>query len=302
MRVFVTGASGLVGRRLVAALCARGDQVIGLSRRPHDGARDLRWVIGDASNFSSWRGDVDGCDAVVNLAGGGITRRWSRAVMADIVGSRVGITTALYHALAKASVRPHVLISASEIGYYGYSRGDSWVDETSAAGDGFLAGVCREWEVAAERSEELEVRVVRMRIGAVLAREGGPLVRMAAPVRAFVGGALGDGQQWVSWIHIDDVVAMMLWALGNSAVGGALNAVAPNPVRQGDLVRGIGKVLGRPVWLDAPALVLKTALGTMATEALLGGQRVRAGVAVELGFEFSHSDLAAALQTELDLT
>ncbi len=294
MRVFVTGASGLVGTHLLEALRVRGDEVIALSRSARSGP-GVEWVRGDENDASRWWDAVDGCDAVVNLAGASVARRWTLPRMHEIVRSRVGITTALFHAIGHAGDRPRVMVSASAVGYYGTDT-EATFDESSPRGDGFLADVCGEWEKAAVRSEVRGVRVVRLRIGTVLARAGGALPALARPVRAFVGGALGSGRQWTSWIHVDDLIGLIRLALDDAGLRDAVNAVAPAPVQQGDLVRAIGRVLGRPVWLDAPALVLKAGLGRMAEEMLLHGQRVVPARALAAGFEYRFADLESALR------
>lgn len=298
MRVFVTGASGLIGSRLFQALGARDDEVIGLSRTDRSQHPGITWVQGSASDLSEWEAVISSCDAVVNLAGAPVAVRWTKASMGEIVRSRVGITTALFHAMSHAASKPRVMVSASAIGFYG-TDADATFDEASEAGAGFLAKVCREWEAAASRSEELGVRVVRLRIGMVLAADGGALPKLAGPIRAFVGGALGDGKQWVSWIHVDDLVALILACIDDEHYRGAVNGVAPEPVTQRDLVGAIGDVLRRPVWLDAPAFFLRVGLGKMADEMLTSGQRVLPAKAEKHGFEYRFPTVDAALEAEL---
>lgn len=296
MRFFVTGASGLVGRHLVRAALARGDEVVALSRTTHTDSSGLHWVRGQARDVASWQNALDGVDAIVNLAGEPIAAgRWTLARQRSILESRVGITAALYHAIASAAHPPPVIVSASAAGYYGTDDAATF-DETSPHGDGFLARVCREWESAAERCREYAERIVPARIGVVLAADGGMLPRVATPVRWFLGGALGDGQAWNSWIHIEDAVQMILWAI-DTGIDGPLNLVAPQPVRQRELVSTIGRVVNRPVWLDAPGLALKLALGTLADEVLLRGQRVVPQRALALGYRFRYADLRSAIES-----
>ena len=299
MRVFLTGATGLVGGRLLEALRHRGDEVVALSRSARLDTPSVHWVRGDYRNLERWGDEVDGCDAVVNLAGeplmGG---RWSTKRMEAILHSRVGTTTALYHAIRQASERPRVLISASAVGYYG-PHPEASFDEASPPGDGFLARVCREWEAAASRSRELDVRVVCTRLGVVLDGRGGALKRMALPIRYFLGGPIGRGEAWVSWVHHADATGLILFALDHEEVSGPLNVVAPQPVRQEQLAGTMGRILNRPVWLRAPALPLRLGLGRMAEELLLSGQRAVPKEALSLGYGFLFPDLRRALAEEL---
>jgi uncharacterized protein (TIGR01777 family) len=294
MRVFVTGASGLIGTHLCRALLARGDEVVALSRVPRAGDPNMVWVRGSESSLAQWQGALSGCQAVVNLAGESVARRWSNAHKARIIRSRVGMTTALYHAMAQASEPPRVLVSGSAVGFYGTDP-EATFDETSPRGEGFLATVCEEWERAASRAETLEVRVVRLRIGVVLAREGGALPAVLRPIRAYLGGALGTGKQWLSWIHVEDLVRLILFCLDNADIDGAVNGVAPEPIGQRDLVRAIAKVVGRPVWMDAPTWALRLVLGQMADEMLLAGQRVLPTRARTAGFVHVHGFLDQAI-------
>lgn len=299
MRLFVTGASGLVGTRLCRALVARGDEVVALSRSKSGKTGGVNWIAGTLEDLPRWEAEVSGCDAIVNLAGETVAKRWTETRMERIIRSRVGITTAIYHAVGHADARPNVLVSASAVGFYGTDPARTF-DETAAPGDGFLAGVCTEWEAAATRCQELGVRVVCLRIGMVLAAEGGALPKLVGPLPFFVGGALGSGEQWISWIHADDLVALILHAVDTATVSGAINAVAPEPLRQRDLAQTVGRVTGRHVWLDAPAFLLKAALGPMAGEIVLSGQRVAPRRALESGFEFRYSDAETALRAELE--
>ncbi len=301
MRVFVTGASGLIGTRLCRALHDRGDDVVGLSRSDRSQHPGITWVQGSASDLSAWESAVSGCEAVVNLAGASVAARWTKRTMHEIVSSRVGITTALFHAIAHAASKPRVMVSMSAIGFYG-THSETMFDESSESGAGFLATVCKEWEAAAARTEAHGVRVVRLRTGVVLAAEGGALPRLAGPIRAFVGGALGSGKQWVSWIQIDELVSLILACIDDDRYSGAVNGVAPNAITQRELAHAIGRVLKRPVWLDAPAFFLRLGLGKMAGEMLTSGQRVRPTKAEENGFPYHHPTIDMALDAELRQT
>lgn len=294
-RVVVAGGSGLVGRRLLARLAAQGDEVVLLSRRTRveglpAGVRTAPWEDLDQV--------LPGAAAVVNLAGEGIAeRRWTPARKALLLASRVDTTARIVAALGRAEPRPPVLVNASAIGIYD-PRAPAPVDEDSPAGDGFLPEVCRAWEAAAEAATALGTRVVRLRIGVVLAREGGALPKMAAPVRAFLGAPLGHGRQGVSWIHIDDLVDLVLQALRDPAWVGAVNATAPEPLANAAFTALLGRVLHRPVlpvpgWLTAAAV--RAVAGEVADALLLAGPFVLPRRAQAQGFPFRYPGAEAAL-------
>jgi uncharacterized protein (TIGR01777 family) len=292
MRVLVTGGTGFLGRPLRRALEAGGHSVTVVSREPgRVPARSVGW------------GELDGImsetDAVVNLAGASIADgRWSDARKRAIRESRVESTRALVAAMRTASPRPRVLVNASASGFYG-DTGDDEVDEGMPAGSGFLADVCRAWEAEAVKAEPLEVRVVRARLGVILGPDGGALARMLLPFRAFIGGPLGSGRQWMSWIQRDDVVQLVRTAVENEALTGPVNVTAPSPVRNADFARVLGHVLDRPAVLPTPAFALRLALGEMATM-LLTGQRVLPAAALAAGYEFRYPELDGALRASID--
>lgn len=287
MRVLITGGTGFVGAPLCRALEAGGHAVTVVSRDPGG-------VAGRAVGWQDVGAAVGESDAIVNLAGEPLAaRRWTEAQKARIQASRVDATRALVDAVASTRRRPELLLSASAIGWYG-SRGDEPLDETAAPGDDFLARVCQAWEREAERAGELGLRVVRLRLGVVLAGDGGALARMLPAFRLFAGGPIGGGRQWMSWIHRDDVKGLVLAALADEHWRGPVNATAPAPVRNADFARTLGQTLGRPFWLPVPALALRLALGEMA-DMLLGGQRVLPAVAERLSYAWRHRDLAGAL-------
>ena len=238
---------------------------------------------------------VDGADAVINLAGESIAGgRWTHARKKAIRDSRVQATSALVTALATAARRPPVFLSASAIGIYG-NRGDEPLTEDSSAGSDFLADVCRDWERLALEAAPAS-RVVPLRTGLVLDRRGGALPQLALPFRLFVGGPVGSGRQYMSWIHIDDWVAMVQWALTTSAVSGAINLTAPTPVTNAEFSRTLGRVLHRPAFMRAPAMALRLVLGEMADALVLGGQRVLPARAQTMRYTFTYDRLASALQ------
>jgi uncharacterized protein len=287
MRVLVTGGTGLVGKPLCDALRGAGHAVTVVSREPgRVPERSVGW--------DGIREAVADSDAIVNLAGASIAAgRWTPARKADIRASRIEATRALVRAVETAATRPTVLINASAVGWYG-PRGDERLDETAWPGDDFLARVCRDWEAEAERAEPLGLRVVRLRIGVVLAPNGGALASMLIPFRACLGGPIGGGAQWMSWVHRDDVVGLIREALGNDAYAGAVNATAPNPVTNRDFARALGRALERPAVVPVPGFALRLALGEMAAM-VLNGQRVLPAVAERNGYAWRQPELAAAL-------
>jgi hypothetical protein len=294
MRVFVTGATGLVGRALVRALAARGDEVLALSRRPAPGGLPpgARAVEGDPARPGAWQEALATCDACVNLAGEPVAAgRWTEERKRAIRDSRVESTR---NVAAVAGRRgPRVLVNGSAIGYYG-SRGDEPLDESSAPGDDFLGRTCVEWEGAADAAAP-RARVVKVRTGIVLARDGGALPKLVLPFRMLAGGPVGDGAFWQSWIHLADEVGLLLLALDDPRADGALDATAPEPVRNRDLARAIGRVLRRPSRLPTPALALRIALGEMA-EVVLASQRVLPAKALALGYRFRFPTIEPALR------
>lgn len=292
MLILVAGGTGFLGTALIRALRADGHQVRVLTRRPRH-TDDLAWRP-EASMPQPWTRAMDDADAIVNLAGESIgSGRWSAARKDAILNSRLHATRALVTALAAAASRPRVLISASAVGVYG-GRGDETLTEASAAGSGFLADVCREWERLALEAATTS-RVVLLRTGLVLSRQGGALSQLSLPFRFFVGGPAGTGRQYLSWIHIDDWVAMVRWALTTTAVSGPLNLTAPSPVTNNEFARTLGGVLGRPAYMRAPAFALKLVLGEMADELILEGQRVLPACAEALRYGFKYSTLEPAL-------
>lgn len=298
MRVVVTGATGLVGLPLVRRLLAGGHEVVVLSRQAAPqlpaGAVALRWP-----QPRDWRAALDGADGVVHLAGESLAaRRWDAAHKERIRRSRIDSTAALVAAMTASARPPRSLICASAVGYYG-PCGDQQLTEADGPGTDFLARLCVDWEAAALAAEPAGVRVCLLRTGLVLAADGGGLPRLAAAFRGFAGGPLGNGRQWVSWIHRDDLVELIAWLLVTEPARGPVNAVAPSPQTNADFARQLGRALRRPCWLPAPAFALRLALGEMADAMLLAGQRVLPQRALALGYEFRHPELAGALASLL---
>jgi uncharacterized protein (TIGR01777 family) len=312
MRVFITGASGLIGRHLVRRLVARGDDPVLLSRRAETMRSDpefsrLRVVQGDPTLPGDWQTTVDRCDAVVNLAGHGIfNERWNAYVKRKIRNSRVNATNNVYNALRAAQNRPSALIQASAVGYYG-ACGDEELTEVSPPGRDFMANVCRDWEDAALPATQLGVRVVRVRIGIALAREGGALKTLLPVFKWVPGGAApvgnggrgltpATGAQWVSWVHIDDVAELFLFALDRAEVEGPLNATAPAPVRYAEFGKTLAELVRRPYLpFGPPDALLRLVLGEVA-QVLASGQRVMPSRPLALGYTFRRPVLADALR------
>lgn len=294
MHVFVTGATGLIGRPLCAALVGAGHRVSALSR--YASAQGLppsvRIVHGDPAVVGPWQEELATCDACVHLAGEPVAAgRWTDERKRRIRDSRVDSTRRVAEIVAARG--PGVLVSGSAIGYYG-PRGDEPLDEAAPPGADFLAEVCKEWEAAALAAAS-RARVVLLRTGIVLSRTGGALAQMLLPFRLFAGGPIGKGEFWQSWIHLEDEVALIVWALETAAVAGPLNATAPNPVRNRELAHAIGRVLRRPSALRVPQLGLRLALGELAS-VVAAGQRVLPSKATELGFRFRYAEVEPALR------
>ena len=296
MRVVVSGASGLVGSSLTAALRARGEDVTALVRRaPLTG--EARWDPAEGSIDAS---ALEGADAVVHLAGAGIgDKRWTAQRRREIVSSRVESTSLLVRAMTASGRPPKTMVSASAVGFYG-DRGDEELTEDSGPGTGFLADLCRSWEDATEPAAHAGVRVVRLRSGIVLSAHGGALARQLPLFRLGVGGRLGSGRQWLSWISLADEVRAILHALDEPAMRGPVNATAPTPVTNRDFTIALGRALRRPAILMVPALALRIALGPgLASEMVLAGQRVVPARLTATGFRFDHPDVDAALAAAL---
>jgi uncharacterized protein (TIGR01777 family) len=294
LHVAVTGASGLIGSALIRRLEADGHRVTRLVRRAA-GPGEIHW---DPENGRLEPGQLEGMGAIIHLAGENVGVRWTAARKRQIKSSRIQGTRLLAQAIARARRRPGVLVSASAIGIYG-NRGDEVLTENSPPGDpelDFLAQVGREWEAAAEPARASGVRVIHPRFGVVLSHEGGALKKMLLPFRLGLGGRLGSGTQWMSWISIDDVVGAILHVLLTESFSGPVNLVAPEPVRNQEFTTILGRVLSRPTPFAVPAVALRLALGDMANSTLLASARVLPKRLLAAGYRFEHPDLHAALR------
>ena len=301
MRVLVTGASGLIGAALCDALLARGDEVVGLSRdsqRARSTNPTVAWHTWNPLTERPPAEALEGVDAVVNLIGESINQRWTEEAKQRIRASRVDATRNLLQGLAAADPRPRTLISQSAVGYYG-PRGEAIIDESTTPGDSFDAQLCVEWEAAAEEAKALGMRLVITRMAPVLSTDGGLLKELLLPFRLGVGGPLAGGAQYMPSIELDDAVALLLWALDEPSVSGALNVTVPEPVTNREFSKALGRALGRPAVMPVPKLVLNVRLGAELAQAALGSQRIVPRRALDLGYELRHPNVDAAIRAAL---
>jgi uncharacterized protein len=298
VKVLVTGASGLIGSALCGSLLSRGDEVVGLTRDP-DKVRLRRPSV----DWHAWQPTLerppaaafDGVEGVINLLGEPISQRWTDAAKKKIVETRRTGTHNLVQAIAGLDKRPAVMVSGSAVGYYG-DRGGDVVDESSEPGSSFDAAVAEEWEKAAHEIDASGVRLAVVRTGLVLDADGGLLGELLPPFKLGVGGPLAGGEQYMAWIHLDDEVGILLWALDHGAVSGVFNATAPNPATNRDFSKALGRALGRPALVPIPGFVLDLKFGGEFGAVLKGGQRAVPKRTLELGYEFGHPDLDEALR------
>lgn len=296
MRILISGASGLLGSAIRPALAGAGHSSSALVRRAPT-AGEVQWNPGQPLD----PGQLAGFDGIVHLAGKAISGRWSEKFKRELRESRVLGTQTLAVAAAESYRRtgmPKALVAASAIGYYG-NCGDQELTENSSAGSGFLAEVCEEWEAATGPAADAGVRVVNLRIGVVLAKQGGALRAMLPAFRLGLGGPVGDGRQYMSWIALDDVVGAFLFALSNERLRGPVNAVAPQPIRNLEFVQALGKALHRPAFFPLPAFVVRTVFGEMGEALLLSSARVRPASLEAAGYAFRHPELDEALRFTL---
>jgi uncharacterized protein (TIGR01777 family) len=302
MKIVIAGGTGFIGRALCRALAARNHDVVVLSRRAgpvqlglDPAVKGIQW---DGLTAGPWERELDSADAVINLAGASIAgARWTAERKRVMYDSRIAATRLLVQALDRVSIRHRVFLSASGVGYYGPSD-DRPLREHDPPGTGFLAELCVAWEREAMSAQRTGARAVCLRFGMVLERDGGALPRMLPPFRAFVGGPIGPGTQWVSWIHRQDLIGIVEWVLATPAVSGPVNVVAPSPVTMKEFCDTLGRVLRRPSWLRVPEAALRLALGELGT-VLTTGQRVLPEVAQRGGYRFRYPSLEPALQAIL---
>lgn len=299
MKALVTGATGFIGKHLLARL----DRPVVLSRNVQRAEKELAAFSARAFAWEPMNGPppaeaFSGVDVVFNLAGEPVAdRRWNAAKKQAIRDSRVIGTRHLVDAIAGLTTRPKVLVSCSAVGFYG-ERGDEQLDESSRPADDFLATCCVEWEQEATRAESLGVRVAHIRVGVVLGKEGGALPKMLTPFKFGLGGKLGSGRQWMPWVHVDDVVGIMLHAAATEQVRGPINATGLHPATNAQFTQALGKVLGRPTFFSVPAPVFKVMVGEFA-QIVLSSQKIAPRVAVETGYRFEHDNVEDALRAAL---
>ena len=297
MRILVTGSNGLIGSALVKVLRSRGDEVLRLVR---DGAKGRDCVGWNPEGGQVDAARLEALDAVVHLAGENVgTRRWTKAVKGRIINSRTKGTALLAETLARLESAPKVLVSASAVGYYGNS-GSAVVEEKAPQGDTFLAGVCAAWEAAADPARAAGIRVVHPRFGVVLDRAGGALGRMLPVFRAGLGGRLGDGRAWTSWVTLNDAVSALATCLQEGGPSGAVNIVSPNPVTNAEFTRMLARALRRPAVLPVPEAVIRIVFGEMGRELLLASVRAKPARLEQWGFRFSRPEIGGALREVLD--
>ena len=313
MKAVIAGGTGFLGRALASRLALARYDVTVLTRtevigRPADRLRYVEWkpdgtipitgraAGGGRSRVGDWTNEIADADVIVNLAGAGLAdQRWTDQRRAVLRSSRLDSTSSLVTAIRQSGSVPPIFIQASAIGYYG-TPGDTLLDETSPAGSDFLAALCVEWEAAAASVADLGSRLIYARTGVALASDGGALPKLALPFRAFVGGPLGSGRQVISWVHRDDWLSMIQWAIETADVSGPINITAPKPVTNGEFARALGRALHRPSWLTTPGFVVRAAAGPVADIAVLAGQRVLPKKALGLKFGFRYPDVDKALK------
>jgi uncharacterized protein (TIGR01777 family) len=298
-RIIITGATGLIGKKLANALIQRGDEVIIFSRNAEKARsifpRAKECVEWNYKTPSIWEKYFENCEAVIHLAGINLfSKRWNGSFKKEVIESREISTRNLAEAIKTCTNKPEVFISASAIGYYG-DCGDSILMEDSPAGKDFLADVCKVWESESAKVEELGIRNVRIRTGIVLTPEDGALKQMLLPYKLFIGGPLGNGKQWMSWLHIDDIVQIYLHSLDNSKFTGAVNAVTPNPVRMKEFAKTLGRILNRPSFFPVPQFVLRIVVGE-AAKVVTASQRINVKKLLDSGYKFKFEELDSALR------
>jgi uncharacterized protein len=301
MRVLVTGASGMLGSALSDALLARGDEVVGLTRDPEKARPKnptVTWHAWSATTEPPPPAALEGVDAVVNLLGEEINQRLTDEAKVRIRESRILGTRNLLEGVKASATEPSVFVGQSAIGYYG-DRGDEIVDEESPPGEGFAAEVPIDWEAAEREAEDVFDRVVIFRTGLVLSKEGGLLKQLLLPFKLGVGGPIAGGGQYMSWIHIEDEVGLIIWALDDDRVWGVINATAPNPATNRELSKALGRALHRPAFFPVPKLAVAALRGGELADTVAGGARVMPKRALELGYEFRHPELDEAIRSAL---
>ena len=302
MKIFVTGATGFVGREVLPLLREKGHSVIALTRNVERASVSLPVVCeiveGDPRQSGDWIRKLEGVDAVLHLAGENVARRWTAHRKREIVRSRIESTRNLINIFEKLEQKPSVFVSASAVGYYG-DRGNDELNENSVSGAGFLAEVCQNWEKEVFRAIGCGIRTAALRIGVVLGYDGGAMKMMLPPFKLGLGGRLGSGRQWMSWIHLHDLARILVHALESDIVAGPINAVSPNPVTNRDFTQQLADILGRPAIFPVPAIVTRLVFGEM-SQILLASQRTSAETIRKIGYKFTYPNLSTALKVICD--
>ncbi|GAF66578.1 multidrug MFS transporter [Bacillus sp. TS-2] len=296
MRIAITGGTGFIGKKLVQALLDEGHSVYVLTRsdRSSDSQENLHYVQW-LQNHSYPEKELEGIDAFYHLAGESIgAKRWTEEQKEKILESRLSTTNEVIRILTELEKKPSALICASAIGYYGHSDHEVFTEESTPSQENFLTTVVKQWEEATQRAEELGIRVVSCRLGIVLHPEEGALKKILLPIRFFIGGPLGKGTQWMSWIHVEDVIRLFVFVLKDQTISGPINFTAPEPVKMKTFGKEIAQILNRPFWLPAPSFALKIALGEMRT-LVLDGQKVMANKAFSSDFSYKYTTVREAL-------
>jgi len=304
MKIIITGATGLIGKKICKSLIDRGDEIIIFSRNSSNAKEKIpgakKYIDWDYRNPSGWKHEIDGTDAVIHLAGANVSgKRWNETYKKNIFESRIISTRNLVEAIKNVSLKPFVFITSSATGYYG-DKHDEVVNETSLPGNDFLANVCLQWENEAHFVEQYNVRQVSIRTGIVLSRNEGALKKMLLPFKLFIGGPIGNGKQWFPWIHIDDIVGIYLFSLDNNSISGAVNAASPNAVTMKDFAGKLGKILHRPSIFSVPKFALKIVLGEVADVAT-ASQRVYPKKLIDMNYNFRFKNLNEALEDLLKI-
>ena len=293
MKVLITGASGLIGKELQRSFTEKGYELLLASRKEPQDEKHIQWSIEDGFTDPD---KLEGIDVVVHLAGENVSGlRWTDEKKKAIRDSRILGTRNVVDAISKLKHKPKTFIASSAIGFYG-ERGEEEVTESSAAGDNFLAGVCKDWEAESRRAEDAGIRTVLLRTGIVLSKDGGALATMLTPFKLGVGGVVGSGKQWMSWISLEDQIAVINFLIDNENIRGAVNAVSPNPVTNHDFTKTLGDVLYRPTFLPLPEFAVSMIFGEMGDALLLASTKVMPKRLEDAGFEFKHPNLKEAIE------
>ncbi len=304
MKVFVTGGTGLIGKPLIKKLIEKGFDITVLSRDKEMAKKhfdsNVAIIEGNPVNKGDWQNIASGSDIIINLAGESVlSKRWNESEKKNIYDSRIKSTENVVEAIKKSDGKVKTLINASAVGYYGFQHDDREINEDETMGKDFLSHLCRDWEDSARKAQKYDTRVVRLRIGVVLSEHGGALEKMIIPFKLYAGGHIGDGKQWMPWIHINDTVNIIIYAIDKNEIKGAINVTSPIPVRMKDFCKEMGHVIHRPSWLPVPTLTLKATFGEVA-DIITSGQRAIPQKVMSNGYKFEFDNVNLALNNLLN--